>query len=342
LKKKLVIVFFAVISVLIIWNWDIINYGILQGYYQLRIVFDVKPVSDVLQDKSFPDSLKRKLLLIQEIRRFAIDSLGLHDSNNYTTLYDQKGQPILWLVKACPPYSLKPYLWEFPIAGTFSYKGFFRKEKSLKEEQKLKDMGLDTRIGTVSGWSTLGILKDPILSNMLYRSEGDLADLIIHELTHSTIFLKNMLQFNENLATFIGEEGALYYLQKKYGQTSKEYTDYKGGDDDSKKFYDHIMRGAAKLDSLYQSFTAEIPDTLKRRLKMELINNILNTSDTISFYNKANYRFLLSPDFKPNNAYFIGFQIYRADQSEFKKEFTEMGSGDLKKYIRYLKDKYRQ
>ncbi len=43
---------------------------------------------------------------------------------------------------------------------------------------------------------------------MLNRSEGDLANLIIHEMSHATIFVKDSVDFNENLATFIGDRGA--------------------------------------------------------------------------------------------------------------------------------------
>jgi predicted aminopeptidase len=58
-------------------------------------------------------------------------------------------------------------------------------------------------VGQRLGWFT-----DPILSKMLMRSEGDLANLIIHEMSHATIFVKDSIEFNENLATFIGDRGA--------------------------------------------------------------------------------------------------------------------------------------
>ena len=48
-------------------------------------------------------------------------------------------------------------------------------------------MGYDTKIDEVNAWSTLGWFKDPILSSMLNRSAGSLAELIIHELSHIRI-----------------------------------------------------------------------------------------------------------------------------------------------------------
>ena len=68
---------------------------------------------------------------------------------------------------------------------------FFDKQKADNELLSLKNKGYDTDLYAVSGWSTLGFLQDPILSQWLLYSEGKLANLIIHELTHSTLYVKN-------------------------------------------------------------------------------------------------------------------------------------------------------
>jgi len=141
-----------------------------------------------LNDPEFPDSLKSKLIIAQKARTYAIKSLGLNQSNNYTKMFDQKGEVLLWNLSACEPYELKPYQWSFPFLGKMPYKGYFKIEEAKKEQEILDSLGYDTRIRPVGGWSTLGILNDPILSNMLRRSDGALADIIIHELTHANNF----------------------------------------------------------------------------------------------------------------------------------------------------------
>ena len=98
-------------------------------------------------------------------------------SDNYTTFYNQRGKPILWVVTASERYKLAPKEWKFPVIGTFPYKGFFDEAKADRQEAELLDAGYDTEINEVSAWSTLGYLKDPILSIMLYRSPGSLASL---------------------------------------------------------------------------------------------------------------------------------------------------------------------
>ena len=83
----------------------------------------------------------------------------------------------MWVVTASNAFDIKPYEWEFPILGKLSYKGFFIRKEAEKEAEKLKKMGLDTDIGSAGGWSTLGLFRDPILSEMLRKKEGALANL---------------------------------------------------------------------------------------------------------------------------------------------------------------------
>lgn len=160
----------------------------MQAKGQWDVISDAKPIDDYLHNPEYPDSLKTQILLIQHIREFAFDTLGLDRTDAYTTLYDQKGKPLLWIITACPAYKLEPYRWEFPIAGKFPYKGFFNLDLAKKEAKVLKEQGYDVRVGNINAWSTLGVLDDPILSNMLARKEGELAELIIHELTHGTLY----------------------------------------------------------------------------------------------------------------------------------------------------------
>src|SRR5690349_4682113 len=93
--KRVLLVLLAVLLVLVIVFWDLVSYGARQGYGQLNIVWNAKPVEEFLADPSFPDSLKSQLRLINDIRKFAIDSLGLKDTENYKTMYDQKGEEIM-------------------------------------------------------------------------------------------------------------------------------------------------------------------------------------------------------------------------------------------------------
>ncbi|MFD2935613.1 aminopeptidase [Spirosoma flavum] len=343
--KKITLIILGLLICLVIWQWELVSYGWMQAKGQIRILWNTKPVTEVLSDPVYPDSLKQKIKLIQEIKRFAIDSLGLDKSGSYESFYDQQEKPILWVVTAAQPYQLVARQWNFPIIGTFSYKGFFEKDRADSTVTDLQREGLDTRIGEVSAWSTLGFLNDPILSSFLNRPEGSLAELIIHELTHGTLFVKNSLEYNENLADFVGEYGTLQFLAQKYGTNSIPYRDYLA----TKVFYDnydeHILRGTRMLDSLYRTFKPTTQTVIKDSLKWQTIRQIVESSDTISDQRssirvrKIKKRPLGKLNL-PNNAYFIGYLTYRKQQNQFRQEFKNRFGGDFNRYLTYLKQTY--
>lgn len=329
----------VIILALGIVYWELVVYGFRQGKGQFTIIWNARPVEEVLTDAAFPDSLKAKLNLIAEVRRFAIDSLGLKDTENYKTLYDQKGEEIMWVVTACEPFRFKPKEWKFPIIGAVPYKGFFNKEKAVELRSELEKEGWDTSIRNPGGWSTLGWFTDPILSGMLERSEGDLANLIIHEMVHSTIFVKDSVDFNENLATFIGDRGAEKFLVSTYGAHSKEYTNYIQLDIDFTRYSNHMLRGTQFLDSLYSTMHESDSLVVKQKLKTEAIQKIVHALDTLTLllHTKPSERF---KERLPNNTYFMNMKRYQEKQVSFWDEYNTTFKGDLRSYIRYLSEKY--
>ncbi len=339
LKKVIYSLLFILLCV-IAWQFKLILYGIEQGIGQLKIVYKAQPIDEVLADPAFPDSLKRKLLEVREIKKYAIDSLGINDSRNYTTVYNQHGKPILWVLTASEKYQLKAREWNFPILGSVSYKGFFNYEKGIKEQKQLQAIGYDTDYDVVSGWSTLGWFKDPILSSMLLKKEGNLANLIIHELTHATLYIKSNVDFNENLASFIGDKGAEKYLEYKYGKYSEPYQRYEQGKADMELYSNHILKGALRLDSLYKTFTETMSDKEKDVLKSGMIQNIITTADGLPFYKKSRFSKLFKKGSMPNNAFFMDYKRYRSKQNQFENEFKTRFNSDLRKYLQYLKAKY--
>ena len=329
--KKILLAVLIVLAAISIVYWDLLTYGLGQAQGQIRIVTQTRSIEEVLSDSEFPDSLKQKILIIEEVRKFAIDSIGLKNSENYTTLYDQKGETALWNLSACEPYSFTPKTWSFPFLGSFPYKGYFDLEKAKEELEQLKLDGYDTRIRPVSGWSTLGWFSDPILSNMLDRSEGGLADLITHELTHSTLFVKDNIEFNENLASFIGEQGALKFLLSKYGKGSYEVENYLMLDEDGINYVNHMLHCTELLNDLYTSFSESDPDSFKKQKKEDLVNRIVSSMDTLHFHNARYYKIFENSN--PNNAYFMSFLRYHSSEDSLSSILTNTYQGDLALFI---------
>ena len=337
--KRILLAVLTLVVVLTVAYWELVVYGTRQAMGQFKIIWNAQPVDDFLADPDFPDSLKEKLVLINAVRKFAIDSLGLKDTKNYRTLYDQKGEEVMWVVTACKPFELVAREWRFPILGAVPYKGFFDKELAIQLREELESAGWDVSIRNPGGWSTLGWFTDPILSKMLERNEGDLANLIIHEMSHATIFVKDSVDFNENLATFIGDRGAEKFLISTYGENSAEYRTYFNEDRDYLIFTGHMLRATEKLDSLYNTMSANDAINIKLKLKTELITKIVESMDTLSLSesNKPATRFQKS---LPNNSYFMNFRRYQAKQDLFMEAWRNQFNSDLKAYIAHLAEKY--
>ena len=337
--KRSALAFVSVVLLLVLFNWELVSYAGRQAYGQLNIIWNARPVEEILEDPNFADSLKTKLRFIEEVRKYAIDSLGLKDTRNYKTLYDQQGKEIMWVVTASEPFRLRPKEWHFPVLGSVPYKGFFSQDRALQLKEQLEKEGWDVNVRNPGGWSTLGWFTDPILSKMLERSEGDLASLIIHEMAHATIFVKDSIDFNENLASFIGDRGAEKFLISKYGIQSASYRKFKEEDQDYIKYVDHVLRGTASLDSLYTVMHEDEPLAKKQMLKQSMIRSIVETMDTLSLSSSR------KPSIKfkkglPNNAYFMSFIHYQSGQEELWKEWKEKFNGDLKAYIVSLREKH--
>lgn len=341
--KKIGLLLIIVIGGLLIWQRELVSYGIMQAKGQIKVLWNARPVNELLADPEVADSLKHRVRLVQEIKEFAIDSLGINESDSYQSVYDQQGKPILWVITATEPFSLEDRKWRFPLIGTFSYKGFFDHERALKEKQELANQGLDTGIRTVSAWSTLGFFDDPILSQLLFRSEGQLANTIIHELTHGTIFVKDSLRLNENIASFIGNKGAVAFLEDRYGATSEEVGNYVRYLEDRKKYIDHMLRGTNQLDSLYQSFSEEMSFQTKKEKKEKLIRQIISTTDTLSLetpqYEKI-IKKLKDREELPNNTFFKSYVRYQGKADNLEEEFINRFGGDISEYLTYLKERY--
>lgn len=321
-------------------NDDLVDYGIRMGKGQLKIITQSRKVEKYLNDPTYPDSLKEKIRLIQEIKQFTVEHLGFQPSTNYNKMYDQKGKPMMFVVTGSEKYALKPMEWNFPIVGKVSYKGFFTKEEAEAESKRIEALGYESRIRIVNAWSTLGWFKDPIMSSMLEDPPGELAELIIHELSHGTIFIKNNVDLSENLANFIGDKGAHLFLKFKYGESSSEYREYVEATADYDKFSKHFIQSSKLMDSVYATSSFKMADSLsKDSIKDYFIGQITNAIDTMFFYQPEFYHHRFK-DKKPNNATFIVFRQYNSMQDEFEDEFVKNAGGDLKLYVNYLIQKY--
>jgi predicted aminopeptidase len=321
------------------WNFKTLCYGINQLIGQLKITMNAVPVNKIILDPSLKKEYREKLFFIQEVRRYAIDSLGLHDTENYTTFYDQKDKPLLWVLTACRPFELEAKKWYFPIIGKMEYKGFFKEEKAYREQRQVILEGYETDIYNPVAWSTLGILTDPILSGQLRFSPGRLAELIIHEMTHATVYVAGDVDYNENLATFVGEKGAEKFLIYRFGIKSTELTTYLNYISDEEMYSRYMLTQSKSLDSLYKTFKPEMTLREKADKKYRKIADIMLGLNNMPFHNSRRYRTNFKKGKLPNNTEFMAFLRYRKDQDAFKKSFEKNFNGNLKAFVMKIADR---
>jgi predicted aminopeptidase len=261
--------------------------------------------------------------LVKDIRAFAMGELGLAESRNYTRYVELDRDYLAAVISASERDSFNRYEWRFPVVGRMPYKGFFNPSDARKERIRLEKLDLDIWIRGVDAFSSLGWFRDPLFSYMRNYSPDRLAALIIHELVHSTVFIKEQMNFNEELAEFIGNKGSLIFMETYYGIDSDEYKKMLETKENSQKFIAFIQELILELETLYSS---DISREEKLIEKEQIINAAKERYDAEyeSRFSNDDYRGFSSLPI--NNAYLELFRLYYTDDNFYEDLFERSGS----------------
>ena len=308
-------------------------YTLKQGGAMLGYLGRAVPLEELAAGHEASEEDREFVLRVQSIRRFAMEELGLKASKNYTSYVELDREYLAAVVSACAKDSFTRHHWWFPVVGRVPYKGFFNVEDARKERARLEKKDLDVRIRGVDAFSTLGWFRDPLYSYMKKYSEQNLADLIIHELLHATVYLKNHSQFNEELAQFVGVEGARLYMERIAGPdaTGADAAESDTADNqaDQAAYLAFIRNLAAELDTMYKS---DIPREEKLLRKDEIITRAKAgfEADYDTLFKTENYRFFI--ELPVNNAYLDLYRLYYEEDRYFIDLYQRAGS-DLPGFI---------
>jgi predicted aminopeptidase len=300
------------------------------GWHQGSITFHSIPVQEILEDKGVNSNMKEKIRLVQEVKCFGEERLGLRGTKNYSKFVEVKG-PVLYAVTASEKDRLQLYSWSFPIIGRVTYKSFFTREEAFEEENVLKKKGFDTFVQRVGAYSTLGWLKDPIFSSMLEWDDSILVNIVLHEMTHATIYLKGETDFNEQIATFIGNRGTIDFLKEKYGPGSKEEVKAIHFQEDEILFAQWIDHACQRLANFYAK---EMPREDKLKGREEVFQFIKEGFNQI----KAQFATDYYRDFEMmdlNNAVLLAHRQYIRQLEKFETLYEQLGK-DIKKVVEYF------
>jgi len=231
---------------------------------QFRLLNDSIPIQEALNDRSLPPDEQERLRLVARIKAFGEKELGLRETENYETVYLSSSQRPIYTVSASPKDRLCQKTWWFPFIGDIPYLGFFDLERAKEERDRLVAQDLDVSIGLTDAYSTLGWFKDPVTLNLIQGSTPDLAEIILHEMTHTTLYLKGQSAFNEGLAVLVGKVGAFLFFKQAFGPLHPFTLKAKTSIDDERLFSRFLASLMDELELLYgSSLTCE--EKLARR-----------------------------------------------------------------------------
>lgn len=304
-----------------------------QGLAMWKLRRGMTDISILLQKEDLDPETRQFFALLEEIRDYAMNELGLEDTDNYLSYIRTDKTYLVDVVSAVRKDSLQRYEKWYPIVGPVFYRGYFDRRGAEKFAAHLRRKDYDVYIRKVGAYSSLGLLTDPVYSYMKNYSEDRLADMIIHEMVHATIWLPGYNQFNEEIATFIGREGAKEFVRTKYGKNSPLLESMDKLRQDSDTFNRLMMEVYDELAKTY----AKTPNRMDRlRLKKEII------SRTKESFLRDYDRLFLTPayasmaDEEWNHAFIDLFIQYGGDLAAYTRIHETLGGEDIRKTTRIL------
>lgn len=259
------------------------------------------------------DPERRRLLAeVPEIRRFAAESVGLFPGKSYTGYYETEAKGLTYVVTACERLRLEPYTWWFPVAGEVEYRSYWDEEDAIAEARELEARGYDTWISPSRAYSTLGFFRDPVITTMLRDGLPALVDVLVHELAHARLYVPGHTDWNESLASFVGERGAELYFQAPRFEGSAYREEVKARAQRKATFDQLVAATGAELERLYASAR---PDAEKLQLRAELFARL--QAEIVRLFPKEP-----AEAWRMNNARIVHFMRYSANSGQLDALWT--------------------
>ena len=208
------------------------------GRYLLRAAWEEslilaarRSIHHVINDDATSAETRAKLELVLAARAFAHDSVGLRTGSSFTMYSKLRRDTLVLVLSGAYRDRLARYTWWFPIVGRVPYKGYFDYDAAKRAREKMSAEGFDTSLRPAAAFSTLGFFNDPILSTTLAGDSLELANTVLHELTHNTFYAPGQAVFNESFANFVGSRGAAWLFRSRGSLDAAEQTDARWEDE---------------------------------------------------------------------------------------------------------------
>ena len=224
-------------------------------------------MAELLEASDTPDALRQRLHLVERVRAFG-SALGLDVDGQYTSFVELPGAAVVTSVVATRPGEIEPAGFWFPVVGRVPYKGFFDPQRAESEARRLAGRGLDTCLTPVVAYSTLGWFDDPLTGPLLRLEDGALVEVLLHELVHATLYVAGDADFNEGVATFVGEEAAVRFWEGAAPPDAAAVARERARVADDRAIASRLARFRAAVADLYAAGLEE-PQRRRRRAALE-------------------------------------------------------------------------
>lgn len=301
------------------------------GHWQIQRA--AKPSQRVRADATAPESVRAKLEVVEELRRFAGERLGLPARGQYHRYADLKREHLVWVVFAAPEFSLEARTWRYPLLGRLSYRGYFQQKDAEALAERLRAAGDDVFVAEVDAYSTLGWFSDPVLNTFIGLPERDLAELLFHELTHQRIYLRGDTDFNEALATAAGRAGARLWLRES-GRKS-ELAKFERDEQVVAAFLSELTQTRAELKALYARTDLE-PEAM-RQAKAAIFAGLRRRADALNHRHGGSLKIDRWFQKPVNNARLLSIAAYYDMVPLFERHLERTCGGDFEAFFQSLK-----
>ena len=288
------------------------------GQYDL---FDrARDIDALVRDRRVDGRMRALLGQIPAMKAFG-ERHGLRATENYTKYVHVAGPAVVWMVTASEPLRFQAKQWSFPLVGGFTYLGWFHKTDATRFAGELRRQGWDVDVRGASAYSTTGFFEDAVLSSMIPDGKdalGRLADTILHESAHATVFVKHQSTLNESIANFTGDRLAEIYLAEVRGPGAEE----------TRAYLDEERTNAARiriLQAARRELEAVYASTMPTAEKLAHKRAILARLESETHFPR-----------EINNATLIQFRTYNSGQAELAV-LLEACDGDWPRFLRTLK-----
>jgi predicted aminopeptidase len=291
------------------------------GYYgqtiagQMELLQKQQAVGSLLSDARISPELKQKLMDIQSILDYAHTELGLPDNGSYRRYAELGRDYIVWNVFAAPEFSLEPKQWCYLLIGCTTYRGYFRQQEADAYARTLQQTGWEVSVNGVKAYSTLGWLRDPLLSSMMHRDNWEIARLLFHELAHQVIYIPGDTEFNEAFADAVAGIGLRRWLADKHPDQTMTV---RSALQKEESLYELLFEVRDRFDRLYQSGQ---PETVMRERKAQLHAELITEYQALKQRWNNDNRYDRWMNTGINNASLAALSTYRALVPAFESVF---------------------